>query len=221
MKKYILTAGILFFIGFLEAQERRSFETDHYITRMEYFRNHPLEQNQIIFLGNSLTQGGRWHEYFPNQRTANRGIVGDNTEGILARLDEVINAKPQKLFVMCGTNDISQNLSNDCIIGNMREIIRRVREGSPKTEIFWQSNLPINNDFGRFPRLFGKEEQLLDLVSRIRAMTEEENITFIYLFPLFTDEEGKLDASLTTDGIHINQAGYQIWVNAIREFVER
>ena len=220
MTKYFLAMCLLAQAGFMLAQERRSFETDHYITRMEYFRQNPLEQNQIIFLGNSLTQGGRWHEYFPNQRTANRGIVGDNTEGILARLDEIIAVNPKKLFVLSGTNDVSQDLDNEYIVNNMREIIRRVREGSPETEIFWQSVLPINNDFGRFQRMIGREEQMIDLNRRIRQMTAEEGIEFIYLFPLFTDDEGKLRANLTTDGIHINAAGYEIWVNKIREFVE-
>ena len=221
MKKYILAICLMFHIGFLVSQERRSFETNFYIERMEYFRQHPLEQNQIIFLGNSLTQGGRWHEFFPNHRTANRGIVGDNTEGILARLDEIIDAKPKKLFILTGTNDVSQDLDNDYIINNMRQIVRRMQAGSPETEIFWQSVLPINNDFGRFQRMIGKEEQMIDLNRRIRKMSEEEGIQFIDLFPLFANDEGKLDPEFTTNGLHINAAGYQIWVEKIREFVER
>lgn len=220
MKTQLLLACFLLQAFALFSQERKPHETNFYIERMEYFRQNPLEKNQIIFLGNSLTQGGKWQEYFPNQRIANRGIVGDNTDGILARLDEIINAQPKKLFILTGTNDVSQDFSNDHIIGNMRQIIRNVQAGSPETIIFWQTLLPINNNFGRYSRLIGKEPQIEELNARIEKMAKEENIHFINLYPLFQNEEGLLDSKLTTDGLHINEVGYQIWVEKIREFVK-
>lgn len=216
MKIKILLACFLVQTFSLFSQERSNV----YNERMEYFRQNPLEQNQIIFLGNSLTQGGRWQEFFPNQRVANRGISGDNTSGILARLDEIINAQPEKLFILTGVNDISQDLSNDYIIENMRQIVRNVQAGSPETIIFWQTLLPINNNFGRFNRLIDKEPQIEELNALIEKMAKEENIHFINLFPLFQNEEGLLDPKFTTNGLHINGAGYEIWVNKIRQFVE-
>jgi len=220
MKAQILLACFLLQAFSLFSQERRPHETNFYIERMEYFRQNPLEKNQIIFLGNSLTQGGKWQEYFPNQRIANRGIVGDNTDGILARLDEIIDAKPEKLFILTGTNDVSQDLSNDYIINNMRQIVRQVQAGSPQTIIFWQTLLPINNSFGRFSRLIGKEPQIEELNARIEKMAREKNIHFINLYPLFQNAEGLLDPKLTNDGLHLNEVGYEIWVEKIREFVE-
>ena len=220
MKTQILLACFLFQAFSLFSQERKPHETDFYINRMEYFKQNPLKKNQIIFLGNSHTQGGKWQEYFPDKRIANRGIVGDNTDGVLARLDEIINAQPEKLFILTGVNDISQDLDNDYIINNMRQIIRQVQAGSPETIIFWQSNLPINNNFGRYRRLIGKEEQIKQLNAMIEKLAEEENIHFIYLYPLFQNEEGLLYPKLTTDGLHLNEAGYKIWVEKIRQFVE-
>jgi len=148
MKKFVLTVCLLIPVFSVFSQEKKPYETHFYIERMEYFRQNPLEKNQIIFLGNSHTQGGKWQEYFPNKRIANRGIVGDNTDGILARLDEIINAQPEKLFILSGVNDISQNLDNDYIINNMRQIIRRVKDGSPETVIFLQIiTLPVMQFF--------------------------------------------------------------------------
>jgi hypothetical protein len=109
---------LLFFAMILPAQEIQEniLENKTYIERMAYFRANPLKQGQIVFLGNSLTQGGKWDVYFPNQKPANRGIAGDNTLGILYRLNEVINAQPSKLFLLTGVNDISLNRSNDKIM---------------------------------------------------------------------------------------------------------
>ncbi|HPQ96908.1 MAG TPA: GDSL-type esterase/lipase family protein, partial [Thiolinea sp.] len=61
----------------------------------------------------------------------NRGIGGDDTGGVLGRLDEVVRSRPDKIFLMIGTNDLSAGKSVEQIIANYRLILRRIREASP------------------------------------------------------------------------------------------
>jgi len=195
-------------------------ENKTYLERMEYFKANPLNEGQIVFLGNSLTQGGQWEVYFPLQNPANRGIAGDNTLGMLGRLHEIIAAKPQKLFIMAGINDISLSRSNDMIMTGIKSMIYQVREGSPNTIIYVQSLLPINNDGNRYKRMLDKEKQIEKLHKELKKFCKKEKIAFIDIYPFFLSEKRKLNAEYTTDGLHLNEKGYTVWANQIREYIE-
>lgn len=195
-------------------------ESKTYIERMVYFRANPLKKGQIVFLGNSLTQGGKWDEYFPVQQPANRGIAGDNTLGILDRLHEIIEAKPSKLFILTGINDVSLGRSNEKIMTGIKAVVYQVEAGSPSTQIFIQSLLPINNDDNRYKRMLGKEKQIESLNKDLEKFCKEENIVFINLYPSFLVSKRKLDSKYTVDGIHLNEDGYAIWTEKIRTIIE-
>lgn len=187
---------------------------------MAIFHVEGLKQNGIIFLGNSLTQGGDWAAWFPKYKPANRGISGDNTAGVLARLNEITESKPAKIFLMIGINDISQNYKNDYLCKNFEKIIRGILTESPETTIYIQSILPVNNDFRRYDRLINKEKQIITLNNRLIKLCNKENIIFVNLYPLFILNKNKLNPAYTTDGLHLNEKGYQVWVKAISDLIE-
>lgn len=218
----ILSILMLFCTMILSAQEIQEniLENKTYLERMAYFKANPLTNGQIIFLGNSLTQGGKWNEYFPNQKPVNRGIAGDNTLGMLNRLNEIIIAKPKKVFLMAGINDISLSRSNEKIMIGIKSIIYQIETGSPYTKIYVQSLLPINNNRNVYQRMLNKEWQIEQLNKELKAFCEKENITFINIYPAFLSEDRTLDTRYTTDGLHLNDNGYTVWVDQIRKYVE-
>ncbi|MBN9302574.1 MULTISPECIES: GDSL-type esterase/lipase family protein [Dysgonomonas] len=218
----ILSILMLFCTMILSAQEIQEniLENKTYLERMAYFKATPLTNGQIIFLGNSLTQGGKWNEYFPTQKPVNRGIAGDNTLGMLNRLNEIIIAKPKKVFLMAGINDISLSRSNEKIMIGIKSIIYQIETGSPYTKIYVQSLLPINNNRNVYQRMLNKEWQIEQLNKELKAFCEKENITFINIYPAFLSEDRTLDARYTTDGLHLNDNGYTVWVDQIRKYVE-
>ncbi|HDW0335773.1 TPA: hypothetical protein RKY49_004741, partial [Escherichia coli] len=77
----------------------------------------------IIMLGDSITETGRWSDFFPSVSIANYGIAGDTSQGIKNRLEPIINAKPKKVFIMIGTNDLTNHESVQKILDNYRDII--------------------------------------------------------------------------------------------------
>jgi lysophospholipase L1-like esterase len=220
--KTIFLAILLFLSMYASGQEihENILENKTYLERMEYFKANPLNDGQIVFLGNSLTQGGQWEAYFPSQNPANRGIAGDNTLGMLGRLHEIIMAKPEKLFIMAGINDISLNRSNEMIMTGIKSIIYQVREGSPDTKIYIQSLLPINNDDNRYKRMLNKEKQIEKLNKELKKFCKKEKITFIDIYPSFLSEKRKLNVEYTTDGLHLNEKGYTVWADQIRKYIE-
>lgn len=221
MRTKLLTL-LLFLSAYAMGQEihENILENQTYVERSAYFKQNPLKEGQIVFLGNSLTQGGKWNEYFPEQSPVNRGISGDNTLGMLGRLHEIIKAKPSKLFILAGINDISLGRSNDKILNGIKSIIYQVKEGSPGTTIYVQSLLPINKDVCQYKRMMNKEKQIEKLNKDIIKFCKSENITFINLYPHFLSEKRKMDAKYTSDGLHLNEAGYAVWTGQIRKYVE-
>ena len=77
-----------------------NYNNTYYQGRMELFNSLTPPKNAIVFLGNSITERGAWGELLPGQPIMNRGIGGDNTFGVLARLEGVANAQPKKLFLL-------------------------------------------------------------------------------------------------------------------------
>jgi len=114
----------------------------HRVTLFEVLPNNP---NEIIFLGNSITDGCEWSELFGNPSIINRGISGDRTDGVLQRLSEVTESKPSKVFIMIGVNDISGGIELNKITLNYRDIIEKIKSDSPDTKIYIQSVLPTLN----------------------------------------------------------------------------
>src|SRR5258708_3619159 len=84
------------------------YGTDGFRAAVEKFRKEPVVTEKIIFLGNSITEGGNWKNLLKDSTAINRGISGDITFGILYRIDDVIRRQPAKVFLLIGINDISK-----------------------------------------------------------------------------------------------------------------
>lgn len=182
-----------------------------YAEKVAAFNTDVVKKNDIVFLGNSITAGADWKALLNLPNAKNRGISGDITFGILERLNEVIEGKPSKVFVLIGINDISRNIPDEVILRNYKSIISRIQKGSKKTQIYFYTLLPVNASFGKFKNHYGKDEHILWLNEQIRKFASEKNVTVIDLYPHFIDGEKHLKAELTKDGLHLIPAGYQVW----------
>lgn len=224
MKRISFAFSIILMLSMvlLAQDSNKEYDTEHYRNRVELFRQSPaIEVGSIFFIGDSMIEGGKWSEYFSNTKILNRGIVGDNTEGMSNRLDEVVHAKPSIVFFSGGVNDISQNVKTKEIVANFRYMIRRMKEQSPTTTIYLQSAFPINNSFARYKRLIGKEKKIIELNKALKKLADQEKIVFINNYPIYLDSDGiTLKAEYTNDGLHLKPEAYKLWADAIRGHVE-
>ena len=53
-----------------------SYANSYYKQRLEFFQMLPKVKKQIVFLGNSITEGGPWQELVRNKNVTNRGYRG-------------------------------------------------------------------------------------------------------------------------------------------------
>lgn len=195
------------------------FVPDHYPQRVAQFEKEPVVPGRIIFLGNSITEIGNWKKLCGDSTVVNRGISGDITFGVLKRLDDVIRRQPSKLFLLIGINDIGKDIPDAVIADNIRKIIVRMQEGSPSTKIYVESILPVNPDVPNFPQHYDKQGHILNTNKLIRKVTSATHVTYVNIHDLFTDNQGRLDARYTRDGLHPNPhgEGFQRWVAFLRE----
>jgi lysophospholipase L1-like esterase len=190
-----------------------------YKLRVGLFRSYPNSKKDIIFVGNSITQGVDWNELLQNKHARNRGISGDITYGVLERLDEITEGKPAKVFVLIGINDIEHNIPDTLIVNNYRRIITRIKAESPKTKIYFHTLLPVNNEFTQFKKHYNKDEHILFVNTELKKIAAAENITLIDLHPHFLDASNKLDKRYTVDGLHLNAEGYKVWAELLKKYL--
>jgi lysophospholipase L1-like esterase len=195
------------------------FVPEFYPKRVAVFEAEPVVTGRIIFLGNSITQIGNWKKLLNDSTVINRGIGGDITFGVLKRLDDVIRRQPSKLFLLIGINDIGKDIPDAVIADNIRKIIVRVQTESPSTKIYVQSILPVNPEVPNFPQHYDKQEHVLNTNKLIMKVVEETHCTYVNIHDLFTDQQGRLDAKLTVDGLHLTPigGGYEKWVAYLRQ----
>lgn len=166
----------------------------------------PVHTADTVFLGDSLTEFGNWDEMFPTHSVKNRGIAGDDTAGVLARLEQVTAAQPRQVFLMIGTNDLAAGDEVSQIVTNVEQIAHRIRRESPRTELFLQSLLPRGANY---------RDDVEALNERLEDVASAGGATFVDLYPLFLDKDGSIADKYSNDELHLLGSGYLVWRDAI------
>lgn len=215
MKKSILTAVLLFVAAAVFAQSEYNFQ------RRSLFEKLPVTSKDIVFLGNSITDGGEWSELLANPRVKNRGISGDRTGWMLDRLDPIVGGQPRKLFLLIGTNDLAADVPVAEVVANIRKIVERFQSESPRTKLYVQSVFPVNDSFKKFAAKHGRHDADIVAVNEgLQALCAEKGIVYIDLWTPLADKNGKLRSDLTNDGLHLMGEGYVVWRDAVLPYVK-
>jgi lysophospholipase L1-like esterase len=166
----------------------------------------------IVFIGDSITNGGRWSEFFPTWKVANRGVGGDKASDIVRRLDSVISTLPSKAFIMVGINDIHQAVSVSNILDNYSIIIDTLKDEN--IDVYVQSTIQCEITIcgARYVGLVDK------LNNGLAELSLEKEVTFLHLGKL--SEVGGLSTIYTTDGVHLTAEGYIYWVEALAPLLD-
>ena len=133
MKRILILAAALLAAGAAFAQ------SEYNLQRRSLFEVLPVLSSDIVFLGNSITDGCEWAELFNNRHVKNRGISADRSGWLLDRLDPIIAGHPKKLFLMIGTNDLAGGASPEQIVADVARLIDRFQTESRWTKIYVQS----------------------------------------------------------------------------------
>ncbi|MDR2292579.1 MAG: GDSL-type esterase/lipase family protein [Prevotellaceae bacterium] len=218
MKKFILSFVAVFIAVTIYAQTAEPGEYNY--QRRSLFEVLPVTSSDIIFIGNSITDGCEWSELFNNIHVKNRGISADRTYWILDRLDHIVKGKPRKLFVQSGTNDLGAGHSPQSVADNIAKLIDRFQSESPETELYIQSIFPVNNDFEKYAKWHGsKGKEIVETNELLKQLCILKGITFVDVYSKLVDENGKLNKDYTNDGLHLMGTGYLVWKKVIERYL--
>lgn len=160
---------------------------------------------RIVFLGDSITDGWRLNEYFPDRDFVNRGISGQITGEMLGRFKaDVIDLKPSAVLVLAGTNDLARNV-NILTIENNLSMMADLAEKHGIRLIF-ASVLPVgdNRREERPPLLIGA------LNDWMRSVCSQRGCGYLDYYGALVDKNGQLTGDLSDDGLHPNSKGYRV-----------
>jgi lysophospholipase L1-like esterase len=169
---------------------------------------------RVVFLGDSITDGWRLNEYFPERDFINRGISGQITGQMLGRMQaDVIALKPAAVLILAGTNDIARGVAPQTIQNNLTMICDLA--DAHKIKVILASILPIHD--------YNKDKNPAWEVSKRRPMASIKAMNdwmeqfcarrrYLYLnySAAMIDEKGYLKAELADDGLHPNSMGYRV-----------
>ena len=230
MKKFlVLTLSFAVMATALFAQSTKKY-SDHYYKRTAQFeQERPINSNDFVMLGDSLTEGGDWESLFAGWlpdgiSVVNRGIVGDDAPGIYDRLHQILPGNPKKIFLLVGVNDISHQITSDSVLVDIEKVVKEITTKCPDTKLYIQSLLPYNFEKCIY-KTMNKQDKTM-IIRRVnkglRKMARKYDLKYIYLYDLLKAPGSlHMDGQFTKDGLHINKAAYKIWANALRKYVKK
>ncbi len=172
------------------------------------------DQHAIVFLGDSITQG--WHDdfdgSFPELKTANRGISGDTTRGVLIRLQEdVLSLNPRAVVLLIGTNDLEEKAGPWTIATNFRLILDGLKQHNPAMPVVVCEVMPSSHDKKRPAYLIRRLNQLIH-----EATADQPQVTVVETWKLFASAQNDAKPEEFPDLLHPGNAAYAKWAAAIR-----
>jgi lysophospholipase L1-like esterase len=170
---------------------------------------------RVVFLGDSITDGWRLNEYFPDRDYVNRGISGQITDQMLARIKaDVTDLQPAAVIILGGTNDLARGISLSTIEGNLIMICDLA--DAHKVKVILSTVLPVS-DYHKdaaHPNYemtrFRPPDQIRALNVWMRTFCGQRNYTFLDYYSEMVDASGQMKPDLADDGLHPNSTGYRI-----------
>ncbi len=193
------------------------------------FRNHRYDSfkvlnvtsENILFIGNSITDMHCWPEVFVTNTgeylpIVNRGNSGTYSTEQSDNLESYINGKPKKVFMMIGTNDIATsgglNFSPEQVLAYVKSIVTRIHARSPQTKVYLYSILK-NNTSNRVEATWLKANELTKAYA-----DATEGVTYIDLYDKLANVAG--GGAWSYDNLHLTAGAYQAWASTICQYLE-
>lgn len=172
---------------------------------------------ELVFLGDSITAGwgskkNIWETAFGQYKPVNFGIGGDRTQHVLWRITngELDGIKPKAVVLMIGTNN-SKTDSAEGIADGIKVIVETIRSKQPQAKILLLAVFPRGEKVSP-----NSDRDKLNQVNAIIAKLDNgKNIHFLDIGSKFLQPDGSISKDDMPDFLHLSEAGYQIWADAI------
>jgi len=186
--------------------------SDYFYHKKHFFEQHGEHNYDVVFIGDSITDGAEWEDLFPSLKIANRGIGGDRTDGVLKRLDSIYSTSASRAFIMIGINDFNEGMDVDEVFNNYMAIVNALSEHGMK--IYIQSTIFAGK------RLENLNTKISELNQRLKTFAaQNDSIAYIDLNAGLV-QGTLLNPIYSRDDVHLNGNGYAVWRDTISPYLK-
>ncbi|MCI4442948.1 MAG: SGNH/GDSL hydrolase family protein [Lentimicrobium sp.] len=178
-------------------------------------------QKRVVFMGDSITEGWPFPEFFAGKPYVNRGISGQTTPQMLIRFrPDVIALKPSLVIIMAGTNDIAENTGPstlEMITDNLISMVELAKANHikiilcsvlPTVDFWWKQGLQ-------------PAEKIVKLNAMIKKYADANGILYLDYYSAMVNEQKGLNAAYSGDGVHPNKAGYEVMYPLVEKAIAK
>lgn len=179
-----------------------------------------LVSDNIVFLGDSITERYHIDEFYEGYNIVNSGIGGNQTIDISSNMKErLYRYNPSKVFLLIGTNDLNNYKKPDEVAKNIDKIIKQIKKNRPYAEIYVESIFPVNNkDFKE--RNAGHDNKNIKKTNKlIISICKKNNVKYLDIYKHLIDNEGNLKKEYSEDGLHLTNLGYLKLTNLLLPYI--
>lgn len=191
----------------------RSELSQHYITARFWLADLAAPENALVMAGDSLISSGEWQAYFPKHTVLNRGIYGEDSAELAARVEALVDLQPAQLFILIGINDLNKGLPLSQTEDNLRRLYSNLDRRLPQCEVTIIGLLPTNPAWKI--KLFAEDMHTLNAL--IERLASQYDFQFADVAASLGEFPHSLHADFTTDGLHLNEAGYRALAKALSD----
>lgn len=225
-KKIIFTficLSIILFIGIIisqtyKASKKTNMYHEYHINKVNGFieENKTLENIDVCFIGDSLTDGYDVKSFYSNLNVINRGIGGDRVKDVITRLDNsVYQARPKVVVILIGGNDVLAGHDENYIIDSIVRIILKIKNNLNNIKIVVQSFYPLSQDYAKHNETMKRLNKVVEEVCTIF------NVVFADIYESLLDPStNELNLDFTPDNVHLNINGYNVVTSILNPIID-
>ena len=184
----------------------------------------PYVKGRVVFFGDSITDfwaSDHPSKFFPGKPYIGRGISGESTDGMVMRFhQDVIDVHPDAVVILGGTNDVllpERHIGFDQTTQNIAAMVTMAQQA--RIAVVLCSILPVS----RLPP--AQEEVYSERIHRIndwiQRYASKKGVPYVDYHSAMADETNSLKDSLSGDGVHPNDAGYDVMRPLAEQGIER
>jgi lysophospholipase L1-like esterase len=197
----------------------------HYHERVAQFERENVPRRNVVIVGSSHVEGLDAAALLPRWQVVNRGIAADrigiDERGILHRLDSsVFDCDPSVVVLQNGVNDLGElwrhgTPSLDEIEACYRKVVQKIRGRLPDVPVIIVGLFPTRDKYAELVPL------ITQLDARLKQIAQDYGCMFLEMYPSLADSEGLLRQEYSREGLHLTEAGYEVWARMLDEVLAR
>lgn len=166
----------------------------------------------VVFFGDSETAGGDFQKAFPSVKSINLGYIGEDTKGMLRRVEAIAAVQPKKIFLMAGINGLRQQQIAEFEYWYVT-LVDSIQDAVPEAELYIESILPV----ARYSD-YCDNAKIRDANAILQRLATERNIPYIDLYNAYA-QDGALPDDMSYDGLHLLDEAYSVWYHITAPYV--